>query len=308
MGQLVQVQVLFGAPLIIKKETMTLKKLFITILISLLLVSCGSKTPKWDDVKQEYEDLYTTTTNSIQDGRSFSISDIRFCLSTITETLDTLSNKDITNAKTLYENAAKLKAVASMSNSINAKMFIEFGDKLMNLVSSAYNNDSNFKADKQSLLTQLDELNNLDDSVLKDLEIKEKLKWSDIENQFEDAINQFKETMTDKDDVLEHELEEYKDIITNNAAKLERGINTDNLELAKLIYESGYALQVYTEDLIENENIKKVYDLGAHAMEYVKKCAGENISTSYDFFKEIENANKWTLSLWNEIVMKLRLN
>ena len=59
---------------------------------------------------------------------------------------------------------------------------------------------------------------------------------------------------------------------------------------------------------LDSEDAVKVYDLGEQAIEYVKSCYGEPITLpDYRFEQIAAGAEKWTLSLWNELIKLLNL-
>ena len=120
----------------------------------------------------------------------------------------------------------------------------------------------------------------------------------------EDAVI---ENLADASKLGETDLEEYKNTILNNYELIADGIDEKNRENADVIYEAAVALREYTLGL-EAEAPEKVHRFACQAIEYVKAAYGEKIDDpDYDFPALAKDAQKWTLSLWNELIKLLNL-
>ena len=264
----------------------------------------------WADVESKYASLQDAIENPVEASGTFLSYDYIELLQRIQTNLENFSagikKNDTELADSLYEDAIKLEKVVSLSNSENANFLSKLADKVKKLVIAAYDKSSDFDGIKYEINADIDEVSLWSKEDWNTVEQKARIKWSTVEADFLSLAEDTIEELVDPEDVYEYEIEEYKDIIINNYKKIENGVTEDTLQAAIDMYTSAVALKEYTED-VEGDAAKTINTFANQTIEYVKECFGEkSTDPEYDFPKQIEIANKWTLSTLNELTMMMR--
>lgn len=275
-----------------------------------MFLSGCSSTMSWADVESKYASLQDTIENPVEASGTFLSYDYIELLQRVQTNLENFSagikKNDTELADSLYEDAIKLEKVVSLSNSENASFLSKLADKVKKLVIAAYDKSSDFDGIKYEINADIDEVSLWSKEDWNTVEQKARIKWNTVEADFLSLAEDTIEELVDPEDVYEYEIEEYKDIIINNCKKIENGVTEDTLQAAIDMYTSAVALKEYTED-VEGDAAKTINTFANQTIEYVKECFGEKpTDPEYDFPKQIEIANKWTLSTLNELTMMMR--
>ena len=281
-------------------------KRILTIFIVLMLCACSGGI-SWNDVKDKYSDFeqnYTDYPESITKDDYLHLFDQ---LESNIELLKAGVKKDDTQiADTIYQTAVKLESFASIVNSINAVTIQDLANKTKQLVEAAYNKDKNFDDLKTTLLEEYKTVRDSDENFWSSLVKKANISWNSVEETYNSLAEETIANMQSRRTVTELELEELNNIIGAYYKNIQDGVNEDNQDKAKEIYLAGLQLSEYTED-VEGEIPEKVHDYGLQAMQYVIDCYGGPVTLeNYDFVNIVEAAQKWPLSLWNELTAILK--
>ena len=287
-----------------------MKKVLILILL-FLLSACGSKNISWEDVSSQYDEAYAQTVSKAAETEEFRENDFLDLITEIREELEALpeaiTEEDEENALALYKDAILLEQMGSQSNSLQSAQLGAFGEKVQSLIELAFNKDSSFKEFKTQILNECDEILAWSDDDWRLVEKWKKILWAEVEEDYDAMEERLDGELPDGDKLSEYDLEQYKDIILNQYPNLEDGVNESTRQHADAMYEAAYSLSFYTKDL-EGEDAEKVYQFSSQAMEYVRAAYGEKIDDpDYRFPDLAKDAEKWTLSLWNELIKLLNM-
>lgn len=288
-----------------------MKKVLMIIVLSILVAGCSPKTISWQDVQGKYEEVYAATILKAADCESFSAEEMKHLVDAITGKIENLSSgvrsEDEENLASLYGDAVMLEQLATRSNSLQSRSLGEFAAGVEELIRAAYEKDSAFDAAKTELLAKAEEILNWSAEDWDLVEIRKKISWQEVREDYLAMEEEIIENLPDGKKLGETDLEEYKNIILNNYELILDGVNDKNRENADVIYEAAIALREYTADL-EGETAEKVHRFASQASEYVMASYGEKIDDpEYDFPALAKDAEKWTLSVWNELIKLLNL-
>ena len=287
-----------------------MKKALILILL-FLLSACGSKNASWEDVKPQYEEAYNEMIKKAGEADDFLRDDFIDLIAKIREETQALSSPvtkdDEENALSLYKDAILLGQLGSQSNSLQSAQLGAFSEKIQSLIELAFNKNDSFKEFKAQILEETEQILSWSDDDWKLVERRKKITWNEVEDFYLAMEERLDEEFIPGNELSEYDLESYKDIILNQYPDLVEGVDELNRHNADGMYEAAYSLAHYTEDL-EGEDAQKVYRFATQAMEYVKGAYGEKIDDpDYCFPDLAKDAEKWTLSLWNELIKLLNM-
>lgn len=288
-----------------------MKKVLMIIVLSVLLAGCGEKTISWQDAQVKYEEIYSSIIEKAATYESFSADQLSILFNTVAEKIEGLSSgvkaDDEEGLISLYSDAVMLEQLSSRSNSLQSRSLSEFAAKAQELIKAAYDKDSSFDAAKSELLAIAQEIQNWTAEDWNLVEIRKKISWAAVEEAYQAMEEEVIENLPDGSTLGETDLEEFKNTILNNYELILDGVNDSNRENADVIYEAAIALREYTADL-EGETAEKVFRFASQACEFVKASYGEEIDDpDYDFPALAKDAEKWTLSVWNELVKLLNM-
>lgn len=283
----------------------------IVLLLSLfVLIGCSAKTISWQDVEVSYSDLNSQVQSFLDITDVFSRNDFIILLNDVKSALDTLApgitEESQAAADSLYESALMLKNLSSSRNEESNVQISALSDQLMELVKAAYEKSEDFASRKESVTAKVNEVLSWPDEMWLPLEKKKTLSWKEVESDYELLIEEADETLTRRRDITEAELEDLKNYIIANFKTIAYGVEKSTRSIADELYVSGYKLKAYTDE-IDNDAALTVNALGSQTMEYVEKCYGSEVDDpDYDFERLVNNAEKWTLSLLNEVTSQMR--
>ncbi|MCR4633027.1 MAG: hypothetical protein K5648_02750 [Erysipelotrichaceae bacterium] len=287
-----------------------MKKILTLSLILIFLSGCGAKTLSWQDAQTKYDEAYQQTVETANAYDSYSIDEFKQLtdkvLADASQVTAGVKEEDEEGLLSLYKDAVFLQQLASSSNSVQSNTLNLLCEDVITLIEAAYEKG---KLDdlKTSIASRQEEIESWSDEDWRLVEKKRTLHWKDVESHYETLESETIDALPRASQLSETDLEGYKNTILNNYPLIQDGVLEENMANADAVYEAGVALRYYMEDL-EGEDAKKVYDLGNQAIEYVKICFGETVDDpDYDFLKIAQSAEKWTLSLWNELIKLLNL-
>lgn len=288
-----------------------MRKVLMIIILSILLTGCKEKTIDWQDAQGKYDEVYAAVTLKTADCESFPAEEMSQLVDTIAEKVGNLSPgvkiDDEEGLTSLYSDAVMLEQLSSRSNSLQSKSLGEFAAGVQELIRAAYEKDSSFDTAKAELLAKAEEIEGWSGEDWDLVAIRKKISWSAVEDDYRAMEEEIIENLPDKDELGETDLEEYKNIILSNYELIIDGVNEKNRENADVIYEAAVALREYTADL-DGEIAEKVCRFASQACEYVMASYGEKVEDpEYDFPALAKDAEKWTLSVWNELIKLLNL-
>lgn len=288
-----------------------MKKVLMIIILSILLTGCKEKTIDWQDAQGKYEEVYAAVTLKMADCESFPAEEMSRLVDAIAEKVGNLSpgvKTDVEEGLTsLYGDAVMLEQLSSRSNSLQSRSLGEFATGVQELIRAAYEKDSSFDTAKAELLAKAEEIDGWSGEDWDLVAIRKKISWSAVEDDYRAMEEEIIENLPDKDELGETDLEEYKNIILSNYELIIDGVNEKNRENADAIYEAAVALRECTADL-DGEIAEKVCRFASQACEYVMASYGEKVEDpEYDFPALAKDAEKWTLSVWNELIKLLNL-
>ena len=288
-----------------------MKKVLMIIIISILLSGCGKKTVSWDDARDKYEKEYAATIERAAAYETYSAGELYHLTGMIIDRIEeitpgvTAENEE--GLLSLYSDAVILEQLSSRSNSLQSRKLSEFAAGVQELIGLAYEKNSAFNTAKSELLVKAEEIRNWNEEDWELAAIRKKIRWPEVEEYYLAMEDEVIMNLSDADELGETDLEEYKKTILNNYELIADGVDEKNRENADVIYEAAVALREYTADL-EGESAEKVCRFAFQAIEYVKASYGEKIDDpDYDFPILAKDAEKWTLSLWNELIKLLNL-
>lgn len=287
-----------------------MKKILILILV-LLLSGCGSKNIKWEDVSSVYDELNTTAAQKVSSYEAYGEDVYKALLNEIKGNLENLSSGIKADgeeaAKTIWLDAEMLKQLAASFNNDASDSLSYLAESLQKLVQGAYGKASDFKDAKQTVSNLLDEALEWGSDMWSLIEKKKTIKWTQVKEGYETLKEETLYNLPRPSEITELELEGYKDTILNNYELIKDGVTEETKINADVIYEAAVSLKEYTEDL-SGETAEKVTRFADQAISYVMEAYGEKIEDpDYDFLKIAQDAGKWTLSVWNELVKLINL-
>ena len=287
-----------------------MKKILTLSLILIFISGCGAKTVSWQDARAKYDDAYKQTVETANAYDSYSIDEFKQLtdkvLTEASQVSSGVKEEDEEGLLSLYKDAVFLQQLASCSNSIQSNTLNLLCEDVTALIEAAYEKG---KLDdlKASIAARQGEIESWSDEDWGLVEKKRTLRWADVESHFEALESDTIDALPRASQLSETDLEGYKNTILNNYPLIRDGVLEEHMANADAVYEAGVALRYYMEDL-EGEDAEKVYALGKQAVEYVRICFGETVDDpDYDFLKIAQSAEKWTLSLWNELIKLLNL-
>ncbi|MBR5341438.1 MAG: hypothetical protein IK151_05885 [Erysipelotrichaceae bacterium] len=284
-------------------------KKILVLLLCVLLAGCGSSTLAWDDVKEKYSAYDSEAMKLAEEYTTFLKGDYLKIIYAVQNGIDTLTagikkDEEVT-AEELYQNAAVLEYLTSSNNSIYADKLAKLAVRIKDLVEAAYSKASDFAAIKDEITAEIEEVNSWNDEQWQQVEKHRLIPWSEVVEEYEAMEENISDDLKSAKEISENDLEVYKETIDNNYTAIQNGVTELNKKNADAMYEAGLILQYYLEDL-KGDSPEKAYRLAASACDYVKQCYGEAASSEYNFLTEVKSAEKWTLSVWNEITTLLR--
>ena len=287
-----------------------MKKIFSLLLIIGLLTGCGAKNIAWSDAQSKYDEAYKQMIETAAAYDSYSIDEFKQLTDSViakaAEVESGVKEEDEEGLLSLYKDAILLQQLSGESNSIEANSLNLLCEDIQDLIKAAY--DKEKLDDRKNAISQkAAEIQAWSDDNWALVEKKKKISWSQVASHYETLEADTIAALPYASQLSETDLEGYKNTILSNDPLIKEGVLEENQANADAVYEAGIALKYYMEDL-EGEDAKKVYDLGYQAMEYVKSCYGEAIEVpDYRFEELAASAEKWTLSLWNELIKLLNL-
>ena len=287
-----------------------MKKIFSLLLIIGLLTGCGAKNIAWSDAQSKYDEAYKQMIETAAAYDSYSIDEFKQLTDSViakaAEVESGVKEEDEEGLLSLYKDAILLQQLSGESNSIEANSLNLLSEDIQDLIKAAY--DKEKLDDRKNAISQkAAEIQAWSDDNWALVEKKKKISWSQVASHYETLEADTIAALPYASQLSETDLEGYKNTILSNYPLIKEGVLEENQANADAVYEAGIALKYYMEDL-EGEDAKKVYDLGYQAMEYVKSCYGEAIEVpDYRFEELAASAEKWTLSLWNELIKLLNL-
>ncbi|MBQ1900166.1 MAG: hypothetical protein II153_04600 [Erysipelotrichaceae bacterium] len=241
---------------------------------------------------------------------SYSIEEFKTLTSNVinkaAEVTSGVKEEDEEGLLSLYKDAILLQQLSGQSNSIEANSLNLLCEDVQALIKAAYEKEK-LEDLKDAVAKKAAEIESWSDTNWALVEKKKKLTWSEVASHYEELETVTIDSLPYASELTETDLEGYKNTILNNYPLIKDGILEENQANADAVYEAGLALRYYMEGL-DSEDAVKVYDLGEQAIEYVKSCYGEPITLpDYRFEQIAAGAEKWTLSLWNELIKLLNL-
>ncbi|MBQ5445037.1 MAG: hypothetical protein IIU29_07615 [Erysipelotrichaceae bacterium] len=286
-------------------------KKFLTLLLVIgILSGCGAKTISWEDAQARYEQAYNQMVETAAAYDSYSIKEFKTLTSNVinkaAEVTSGVKEEDEEGLLSLYKDAILLQQLSGQSNSIEANSLNLLCEDVQALIKAAYEKEK-LEDLKDAVAKKAAEIESWSDTNWALVEKKKKLTWSEVASHYEELETVTIDSLPYASELTETDLEGYKNTILNNYPLIKDGILEENQANADAVYEAGLALRYYMEGL-DSEDAVKVYDLGEQAIEYVKSCYGEPITLpDYRFEQIAAGAEKWTLSLWNELIKLLNL-
>jgi len=285
-------------------------KRFLLMIMILFLSACSAKTVVWKDVEDRFSEIEETAIPFDEGSESFYKEDYQSVLIEMKDLVSSLvsgiDKEQIQQTEKLYQLAVSLKKTVSVYDSESSSILSELSDQVIDLIKAAYGKNDDFADLQSSALNCIDSLNNWEDEMWTSIEKRKLLSWEDVFEEYEQLAADAREDLTAFRDVTEDELQQLNRIIVNGYKSIANGISEKEKEIADEIYSSAVKLQEYTRN-INGDAPDKVFYFAKHALEYVENCYGKPIEDpDYDFPNEVLSAEKWTLSLWNQITALLK--
>lgn len=291
------------------REDETMKKILILLCV-IMLCACSSKGLSWDDVKNRYEQLSETVENAADLSDSFLQDDYKKILNSALNSVDELksgvSKDDEQTAEDLFTIAEGLEKITGLFSSDSSRQLALIAGEIKELVMAAYNKSPEFEQLKEKIRNDISAVLNWTKKQWLSVEKRQTLKWDDVAGDYDTLYENTVSDLKRFRDVTEEDLIELKDIILNNYELIAYGVDADNKDTADEIYAAAVSLKEYTEGLKGNA-AEKVNRFACQAIEYVEVSYGKPVEDpDYDFLKEVESTNKWTLSMFNEITTQMK--
>lgn len=292
-----------------------MKKFVILLLIAFIVTGCD-KSKNWDDVKPTFDDAKKQVDEnvSLQDD-VINQAEYEKLIDDINKTLDEVKfSQDDDNTQKLikmYKAAEYIGLFMSLFDGNCAQQLLSMSTGINDLVQAIYNGDKDkFNEIKGGIQTVIDDTKTWTSAEWSTIEKKNKVLWDNVAEQIEKISDDINNKLTDFNELTENELDELKHVIIDNYELIKNGINEDTDKIAQEIYEAASKLEAYVGNLT-HEQADKVRNFAKNAKSYVKQCYGKVLDESEqlknDFDNDVENAKKWTLSTWNQIVTQLRI-
>ena len=287
-----------------------MKKILILSIV-VLLCGCSAKTLAWKDAASSFEDLIAEADQMASGYESYDGSDYIRILTAVKNGLEELSSgikeEDRDNAETIYFNAQVLKQMAENCGSEGSEELTQLCGQIQDLVKGAYEKTSDFKDRKEEILASIDEVLDWNDESWLALEKRKRISWSQVKEAYETLEEETIGNLPKAYQISETDLEGYKNTIIANYTLIANGVSEQTRENADAVYEAAVSLMHYTEG-INSVTADKVYRFASQACDYVKEAYGEKTEDpDYDFLKAAQDARKWTLSVWNELIKLIKL-
>lgn len=287
-----------------------MKKILTLFVAIILLAGCGSKKIAWEDVSGSYDALYKETIEVAAAYDSYSAAEFKVLTSSIIEKADAVksgvSEEDEESLRSLYKDAVLLEQLSMQSNSIEADTLGKLSLNIEELIKVAYEKED-LEALKKEIADKASVIGSWDDSNWALVEKRKKILWADVEAEYAKLEEDTIAALPRAYQLTETDLEGFKDTILNNYTMIENGVYEENKENADVIYEAAVSLRYYLEDL-EGDEPEKVLSFANGAIDYVKQAYGVTpADMGFDFSAAAKEAEKWTLSLWNELIKLLNL-
>lgn len=291
-----------------------MKKLIITILSSLLLLSgCGEKVT-WEEIQNVYKDVENQVKNNISID-VVSENDYKELVTKINDYIGQISysqsdeNQD--KLTKIYNAAEYLELFASLFDGNAAHTLLSLASNSKGLVKSIYDgNKDEYESLKAKIDEQIIEIENWTKDEWSTVEKKAKLAWKDVESQIESLQEEAKDNLKTFSEVAETDLEELKHAIIDNYQLIKDGVTEDTDAIAKKMYEAALQLKEYTR-YINSDSADEVWQFAKDTIAYVEERYGKILSEEekpkLNYEDEANAASKWTQSIWNEITKDLKL-
>lgn len=291
-----------------------MKKLIITILSSLLLLSgCGEKVT-WEEIQNVYKDVENQVKNNISID-VVSENDYKELVTKINDYIGQISysqsdeNQD--KLTKIYNAAEYLELFASLFDGNAAHTLLSLASNSKGLVKSIYDgNKDEYESLKAKIDEQIIEIENWTKDEWSTVEKKAKLAWKDVESQIESLQEEAKDNLKTFSEVAETDLEELKHTIIDNYQLIKDGVTEDTDAIAKKMYEAALQLKEYTR-YINSDSADEVWQFAKDTIAYVEERYGKILSEEekpeLNYEDEANAASKWTQSIWNEITKDLKL-
>lgn len=286
-------------------------KRFITIImaIALLLSGCSKKELLWSETKSLYENAMNEAIDEANKAETFLEEDYKYAINMIEahyeEIKKGISDKNSASAAAMYRSAALIKTVALGFDSDAAISLADFAQSAIFVIEAAHDDvNGDFEIAKSQFEERLEAIKNMTDVEYDAALRKAKLKWQDVESEFEAIANEALETQTRYAEVTSFELEELKHDIIDSYELIKDGVTEDTNDIAMSVYRAAVKLKDYTEGLYADE-ATTVYEFADKTISFVKSCYVGGGDVMNEYGDDIARAKKWTQSTWNIITMYL---
>lgn len=291
-----------------------MKKILLTILTALLLLSGCQKKVDWTEVESIYKEAEQEAKSSINTDTVVK-EDYQELLTELEGYIENVEysqnqeNQDV--LRKVYKVAEYIELFASLFNGNCAQQLLALAKDSKILVKSVYSGDKqDFANLKSTVENEISNIENWADEQWDTISKKVKVKWEDVAQEFEEIETEAKESIEEYGGVVEKSLEDLKHTIVDNYELIKDGITEDTHEIAKQMYAAATQLEVYTKKIYSDE-ADKVYYFAKDCKLFIKEKYGKILDETEefknDFATEIEAAKKWTQSTWNVITTQLKL-
>lgn len=291
-----------------------MKKLLTILLAILMLCSCGKKTQTWENVQSEYDELKQETAKITENSDSFFKEDY---LNAIGEIKELVAKIDLSTEEANIECLKKIYKLTCSIETISSKFSGQAAGKINSLsriidalIKSVYDGtQEDLDSIKKDAISKIDEFDELTNKQWAEVEKKVLIQWDTVSATLDDLAKNARSEMTDAKEVTEAELDELKNDIIEKYEGIAYGITSFNEDLAKDIYADAIKLEAYARKTTSEQG-KKVRYFALDTLSYVKQCYGKVLDESEALEQEyelsIEDAKKWTQSVWNYITAELK--
>lgn len=296
-----------------------MKKLLILLLTLLMLTSCGKKKIPWDEVKTNFESSKQEVSEITKDIEIVLKEDYTGLL---TELKDYITNAeyDINEdnqdlLRRAYKVAYYIEDFASRAKAKYAKGLLTLAKDVRSMVQSNFEGEEeDFDTLKLHILDEIETFENWSDSDWSNVEILQKIKWTEVEEDFLALEEEAYAELLPSEEITETDLEDLKiDIIDGiNAIQEEDDeiVTAKNIDAVKNAYKSCVLLNTYAYRVRCDESLK-VRDFTDATLSYIKECFGKKLEDDEKYEGKyedyLEEAKKYTQSTWNQIAARLRM-
>jgi len=293
-----------------------MRKLILSILSILILLSgCGKKIT-WEDVKEDYSSMSKEVKQITKDIEEVVKDDYTGLLKELSDYVNEAEySKEENNLdllKRTYKVAVYLEEFASLFEGSAAQTLLTLAVNVKDLVRSNYDGDKNdFNVIKQRVLSQIEEISSWADDEWSTIEKKAKLTWNDeVEAEYEKLEDEALDSLTELDELSEYELDDLKHDIIDNYELIKDGISEDTKQAASKMYTAAIKLKKYVKNA-DCKEADKVTKFAKHTIIFVEQTYGKVIDADdipeTTFEEDVASAKKWTQSTWNAITRELQL-